>query len=146
MAVFHFVLRICKVTVYNQTIFTKEQDVFDNITKEKTGGESEADQAKKLLSTSERKHLPILFTNAFTIMKSGRPFTNFEFLIKLDKAKGVEVSNTYLNRKQGFEFGLAIADLLQNNLAKDFKTALFFNTVLDECTDVSHLEQIIIYV
>ena len=79
-------------------------------------------------------------------MKSGRPFTDFEFLIKLDKTKGVEVGNTYLNRKQGLEFGLTIADLLRNNLAKDFKTALFFNTILDECTYVHRLEQVIIYV
>ena len=63
-------------------------------------------------------------------MKSGRPFTDFEFLIKLDKAKGVEVGNTYVNRKQGLEFGLAIADLLQNNLAKYFKTALFVTQFL----------------
>ena len=134
MAVFHFVSGICKVTVNNQTIFIHQgaKDAFDNITKEKTVGESEADRAKELLPNSERKHLPALCTNAFTIMNSGRPFTDFEFLIKLDKAKGVEVGNTYLNRKQGLEFGLAIADLLRNNLAKDFKTALFLNTILDE--------------
>ena len=75
--------------------------MFDNMMQEKRGGESEADRVKKLLPTNKRKHLPVLFTNAFTIMKSGKPFTDFEFLIKLDKAKGVEVSNTYLNRKQG---------------------------------------------
>ena len=79
-------------------------------------------------------------------MKSGRPFTDFEFLIKLDKAKGIEVSNTYLNRNQGLEFGLAMADLLRSNLAKDFKTTLFFNRILDECTDMQRLEQAIIYV
>ena len=90
----------------------RAKDAFNNIMKEKTRGGSEADRAKTLLYTSERKHLTVLFTNAFAIMKSGRPFTDFEFLIKLDKAKGVEVGNTYLNRKQGFEFGLAIADLL----------------------------------
>ena len=80
--------------------------------KEKTGGESERNRTKKLLSTSETKHLPVSFTNAFKIMKSGRSFTDFEFLIKLDKATGVEVGNMYLNRKQGLEFGLAIANLL----------------------------------
>ena len=78
------------------------------------------------------KHLPVLFTNAFTIMKSWRPFTVFEFLIKLDKAKGAEVGNTYLNRKQGLEFSLAIANL-QKRLAKAFKAVLFFNTIFDEC-------------
>ena len=78
-------------------------------------------------------------------MKSGRPFTDLEFLIRLDKAKGIEVSNTYLNRNQGLEFGLAMADLLRSNLA-DFKTTLFFNTVLDECTDKHRLEQAITYV
>ena len=69
----------------------------------------------------------------------GRPFTDFEFLIKLDKAKGVEVGNTYRSRKQGLELGLAIADLLRNNLVRDFKIALFFNTILGECTDVYRL-------
>ena len=34
-------------------------------------------------------------------MKSGRPFTNSEFIIKLDKANRVEVGNTYLNKKTG---------------------------------------------
>ena len=58
----------------------------------KTGGESEADWVNKLFSTSERKHLPVLFTYALAILKSGRPFTDFEFVITLDKAKGVEVA------------------------------------------------------
>ena len=49
------VLGICKVTVTNQAIFTKKKDAFDNIMKEKTEGESEADRAKKLLSINERK-------------------------------------------------------------------------------------------
>ena len=79
-------------------------------------------------------------------MKSGRPFADFEFLITLEKAKGIEVSNTYLNRNQRLEFGLAMADLLQSNLAEDFKTTLFFNTVYDECTDMHRLEQAITYV
>ena len=34
----------------------KAKDAFNNIRKEKTGSESEADRAKKLLSTSKRKH------------------------------------------------------------------------------------------
>ena len=58
-------------------------------------------------------------------MKFGRPLTDFEFLIKLDKAKGIEVSNTYLNRRQRLEFGLAITNLLRNNLGKYFKTGFF---------------------
>ena len=98
--------------------------------KEKTGGESGRNRAKKLLPTSERKHLPVLFTNAFKIMKSGRSFTDFEFLIKLDKATGVEVSNIYLNRKQGLEFGLAIANLLWNKFAKNFKTVYFLTPLM----------------
>ena len=112
----------CKESNYFHQI---AKDVFDNITKEKTGGESEADWAKKLLSNRGRKYLPALFTYAFVIMKFGRPLTDFEFLIKLDKAKGIEVSNTYLNRRQRLEFGLAITNLLRNNLGKYFKTGFF---------------------
>ena len=51
-------------------------------------------------------------------MNSGRPFTYFELLIKPDKAKVVEVGNTYLIRKQRLQLGLAIANVLQ--LAKRF--------------------------
>ena len=58
-------------------------------------------------------------------MKSGRPFTDFELLIKLDKAKVVEVGNTHLNRKQGLELGLAIANVLRNNLPKILKQPYF---------------------
>ena len=58
-------------------------------------------------------------------MKSGRPFTDFELIIKLDKAKVVEVGNTYLNRKQGLELGLAIANVLRNNLPKILKQPYF---------------------
>ena len=58
-------------------------------------------------------------------MKSGRPFTDFELLIKLDKAKVVGVGNTYLNRKQGLELGLAIANVLRNNLPKILKQPYF---------------------
>ena len=58
-------------------------------------------------------------------MKSGRPFTDFELLIKLDKAKVAEVGNTYLNRKQGLELGLAIANVLRNNLPKILKQPYF---------------------
>ena len=58
-------------------------------------------------------------------MKSGRPFTDFELLIKLDKAKVVEVGNIYLNRKQGLELGLAIANVLRNNLPKILKQPYF---------------------
>ena len=106
---------------------------------------------KKKLEVNQKKFerkscsLPVKESTC-TCLKYGRPFKDFEFLIKLDKAKGIEVSNTYLNRNQGLEFGLAMADLLRSNLAKDFKTTLFFNRVLDECTDIQHLERVIIYV
>ena len=44
-------------------------------------------------------------------MKSGRSLTDFQFLMKLDKGKGVKVGNKYFNRKQGLEFGLAITNV-----------------------------------
>ena len=130
MAVFHFMLGICKVTVNNQTFSPKSKRCVHKKNKKKTGGESEADRAKKLLSTSKRNLLPVLLTNALAIMKSGRPFTDFKCFIKLDKTKGVEVGNTYLNRKQRLEFGLAMAGLLRSNLAKNLKKLYFLTRFL----------------
>ena len=84
--------------------------------------------------------------NAYAIMKSGKPFSDYEFLVNLDKAKGVDIGNTYLNRKQGLEFGIVIATTIRNKISIEFSQANFFNAIVDECTDVYRMEQVILYV
>ena len=114
MADFHFVLGVLRSHCKQSNHFhQRAKDASNNITKKNW----------RLIRT--RIIIIIRIINAFAIMKSGRPFTDFELLIKLDKAKVVEVGNTYLNRKQGLELGLAIANVLRNNLPKILKQPYF---------------------
>ena len=118
----------------------------ENILKEAKNEPSEAMIVKQMLNKNERKCLPGLFTNAYAVMKTGKPFSEYEFLASLDRAKGINIGSTYLNRKQGLEFGVSIAKMLQEKQCDEFHKALFFSIILGECTDVYRIEQVISYI
>ena len=118
----------------------------ENILKEAKNEPSEAKIVKQKLNKIERKCLPGLFTNAYAVMKTGKPFSEYEFLASLDRAKGINIGSTYLNRKQGLEFGISIANMLQEKQCDEFQKALFFSIILDECTDVYRMEQVISHI
>ena len=118
----------------------------ENILKEAKNEPSEAMIVKQMLNRNERKCLPGLFTNAYAVMKTGKPFSEYEFLASLDRAKGINIGTTYLNRKQGLEFGISIAKMLQEKQCDEFHKALFFSIILDEFTDVYRMEQVISYI
>ena len=49
--------------------------------------------------------------NAYGVMKKGRPFNDYNFLIELDQAKKNDIGHTYLNSKCGLEFGRTLAEV-----------------------------------
>ena len=57
-----------------------------------------------VLNEAVRKNLQNLFMNMYAILKEGTPFKfNFQ-QVKLDKAKGVDIGETYLNRLGAVQF------------------------------------------
>ena len=79
-------------------------------------------------------------------MKSGKPWTDYEFLCELDITKGLNIGKTYLNRNSGGQFGREICVNILNDISREFLAAKFFSIIMDEATDVSHKEQVILYV
>ena len=117
-----------------------------NIAKESSQGQmSDAQRVKTTLTEAQKKHLNYLFINMYGVLKRGKPFTTFEFIIDLDKAKGVDIGKTYLNRQAGLEFGKAIGEVFLDELRRDFYRAKFFSFTMDESTDTSRKEQCIMF-
>ena len=87
-----------------------------------------------------------LFKNAFAVLKCGKPWTDYEFLCELDITKGLNIGKTYLNRNSGMQFGHEICVNILNDISQEFLAAKFFSIIMDEATDVSHKEQVILYV
>ena len=57
----------------------------------------------------------------------GNLFQIINFWFSLDKAKNVDLGETYLNRNSGIEFALAIANVFLEDLKKSFYEAKFSN-------------------
>jgi hypothetical protein len=97
-------------------------------------------------SETEKSSLITLFRNAFAVLKHGKPWTDYEFLCELDIVKGLDIGKTYLNRNSGMQFGRAICVNILDEMSQDLLKANFFSIIMDEATDVSHSEQVILYV
>jgi hypothetical protein len=72
--------------------------------------QSRAGKALQAIKIADRKRVSNLVRNAHAIAKQNRPLTDYTWIAKLDKAKGVEIGNTYINDKAGLAFIECIAD------------------------------------
>ena len=64
----------------------------------------------------------------------------------MDRAKGIDIGNTYLNRMSAMEFSYAIAAVEVEKFRELFSRTKFFSLMCDESTDVYNLEQVIAYI
>ena len=114
--------------------------------KNELSGEPCRNKILTAFSETEKSSLITLFRNAYAVLKRGKPWTDYEFLCELDIVKGLEIGKTYLNRNSGMQFGRAICVNILDEMSQDFFKANFFSIIMDEATDVSHSEQVILYV
>ena len=82
----------------------------------------------------------------YIILKESKPFTEYEHQVKLDKAKGVDIGETYLNRAGAVQFAKAINDNFTAEFAKEFNKTTFFSIMLHESTDSSRMEQCVLLI
>ena len=66
-------------------------------------GEPCQNAIKASFREEEVRHLVTLFKNAFTVLKRGKPWTDYKFLCELDITKGLNIGKTYLNRNSGMQ-------------------------------------------
>ena len=111
---------------------------------------SEAQNAllTKLLTLIENQRIELkyLFITTYALMLKGHPYSEYEFYVKMDKGKDIDVGTTYLNRKAAMEFSIAISKCEIDKLRALFRECKFFSLILDESTDVYILEQCSVYI
>ena len=118
----------------------------NNIEKEMKGEASGAMIIKEKFDESFKNKLNILFINVYALMLKGRPYSEYELYVDMNRAKGIDIGNTYLNRMSAMEFSYAIAAVEVEKFRELFSRTKFFSLMCDESTDVYNLEQVIAYI
>ena len=108
----------------------------------------EETQAAKILTQLNQatiEKLEKLFRNVHAIGLIGRPFIDILWTAKLDKAKNLDLGNTYVNHKSAKVFTHFIAEIEKNKIAEQLRMAKFLSVLSDGSTDSSVTEKEIIY-
>lgn len=77
----------------------KHRDAVAGRLKVASGEETEAMKCVESLNKAVIDKLVILFRNAHALSLAGRPFSDYVWMASLDKMKGLDIGNTYLNQK-----------------------------------------------
>ena len=103
-----------------------------NLNKEKRNIPSDGQHSQSVLNEAVRKNLQNLFNNVYSLLKEGKPFTEYKYQVKLDKAKGVGIGKTYLIWAGVVQFTKRVNYNFMVEFAKEFNEAKFFSLMLDE--------------
>ena len=103
--------------------------------------QTEAGKSLRKIKSAKAAALPYLVRNAHAVAKQNRPLTDYVWLVKLDKTKGLEVGKTYHNKKACLDFIEAIADTTRDSINDLLRKAPFFSFVMDGSTDIAGDEQ-----
>ena len=107
---------------------------------------TQAGRALLAMKDGDRNRMSLLFRNAHAVAKQNRPLTDFEWLCKLDRAKGLDTGKTYLNACACLQFVAAIADCTRKDMHTILNMAPFFSIVIAGSTDIAGDEQESLYV
>ncbi|XP_051803965.1 zinc finger protein 862-like isoform X3 [Acanthochromis polyacanthus] len=108
-------------------------------------GTTEAEKAVEALNKAEMTRLDKLFRNAHALALAGRPFSDFVWMARLDKTKGLDGS-TYITGRSARDFMRAIAEVEDEKIRSELCKAKFVSILCDGSTDSSGAENEIIYV
>ena len=108
-------------------------------------GESEAEKCLLSLNKADMTRLDLLFRNAHAIAVNSRPFSDFQWMAKLDEKKGLPVGKTYRNDKQCSSFIKSISAVERAKISDEIKDAKFLSVLTDGSTDVATIENEVIY-
>ena len=91
--------KISAVTDYEKSsLHLKAVEVLNK--KNKSVEESQSVRTLRSLKQADRDKSNILFRNAHAIIKTNRPLRDYNMLCQLDKAKGLELGETFIKMKK----------------------------------------------
>nr|XP_056704207.1 zinc finger protein 862-like [Euleptes europaea] len=87
-----------------------------------------------------------IFRTCHAIAKTGRPFTDLDWMCKLDDMKGVDIGSIFRNDKAARIFIHFIAEVERRALKEKLEQCKFFSLISDSVTDHTSTEAALVYV
>lgn len=87
------------------------------------------------LKKAEYDRLVLKFRTVHTLAKSHLSFNLYKTFCRLDKVKGLDLGNSYLNDKAAASFMSAIARAVQMDIVEVIKDSKYFSITIDGATD-----------
>ncbi|KAJ8340716.1 hypothetical protein SKAU_G00353490 [Synaphobranchus kaupii] len=105
--------------------------------------ESVAVRALVSMKTAQFERLKMLFRNVHAIGKSGRPFSDYMWMCKVDDQKGLEIGSTYRNANQAKTFIHYIAEVERKRLKEKIAATKYISIMSDGSTDAVMEEELV---
>uniref|UniRef100_U3IHY9 Sperm flagellar 2 n=1 Tax=Anas platyrhynchos platyrhynchos TaxID=8840 RepID=U3IHY9_ANAPP len=105
-----------------------------------------AEQMLKSMNSITLGRVENIFRTCHAIAKSGRPFTDLDWMCKLDDMKGVDIGSVFRNDKSARIFIHFIAEVERRALKEKLEKCKFFSLINDEVTDSIFKAAAVVYV
>lgn len=100
----------------------------------------------KNMSKAALGRIENLFRTCHAIAKTGRPFTDLDWMCKLDDMKGVDIGSIFRNDKAARIFIHFIAEVERRALKEKLDRCKFFSLISDGVADLASTEAALVYV
>ncbi|XP_051498713.1 LOW QUALITY PROTEIN: sperm flagellar protein 2 [Apus apus] len=105
-----------------------------------------AEQMLKSMNSITLGRVENIFRTCHAIAKSGRPFTDLDWMCKLDDMKGVDIGSVFRNDKSARKFIHFIAEVERRALKDKLEKCKFFSVISDGVTDSILKAAAVVYV
>ncbi|XP_029860545.1 sperm flagellar protein 2 isoform X2 [Aquila chrysaetos chrysaetos] len=105
-----------------------------------------AEQMLKSMNSITLGRVENIFRTCHAIAKSGRPFTDLDWMCKLDDMKGVDIGSVFRNDKSARKFIHFIAEVERRALKEKLEKCKFFSVLSDGVTDSILKAAAVVYV
>ncbi|XP_014809464.1 PREDICTED: sperm flagellar protein 2 [Calidris pugnax] len=105
-----------------------------------------SEQMLKSMNSITLGRVENIFRTCHAIAKSGRPFTDLDWMCKLDDMKGVDIGSVFRNDKSARMFIHFIAEVERRALKEKLEKCKFFSVISDGVTDSMLKAAAVVYV
>ncbi|XP_074934828.1 sperm flagellar protein 2 isoform X1 [Phalacrocorax aristotelis] len=105
-----------------------------------------AEQMLKSMNSVTLGRVENIFRTCHAIAKFGRPFTDLDWMCKLDDMKGVDIGSLFRNEKSAKMFIHFIAEVERRELKEKLEKCKFFSVISDGVTDSILKAAAVVYV
>uniref|UniRef100_A0A674HYF3 Sperm flagellar 2 n=1 Tax=Terrapene triunguis TaxID=2587831 RepID=A0A674HYF3_9SAUR len=111
-----------------------------------TGDQASTEQMLKSMSKVTLGRIENIFRTCHAIAKCGRPFTDLDWMCKLDDMKGVDIGYMFRNDKSARTFIHYIAEVERRALKEKLEKCKFFSLISDGVADNAIKEGAVVYI